>query len=265
MNSSLPPMDIRRLAPAAGSRLLVVGGCGGIGRRLVAAAVSCDLRVAVLDRSLALSQFPPMGGVLVLEADAVDPAQVDGALEKLDNCWNGLDGLVNLAGCMGNKHPVTDFPTADWAAIFDASYRTTLNVCRAAASLLVASEREPAIVNMSSGIADLGQAGYGPYATAKAGVVTLSKILARELAPRVRCNVVSPGAIDTEFLRGGTGGTLHTSALRIDIDAYARLVPLARIGVAEDVVGPILFLLSSAARYITGQVLHIDGGALMTG
>ncbi|MBL0123696.1 MAG: SDR family oxidoreductase [Betaproteobacteria bacterium] len=61
------------------------------------------------------------------------------------------------------------------------------------------------------------------------------------------------------------GRHLHTSALRVDIDAYARLVPLARIGVAEDVVGPILFLLSSAARYITGQVLHIDGGALMTG
>ena len=88
-------------------------------------------------------------------------------------------------------------------------------------------------------------------------------LAARELAPDIRCNAVAPGGIRTPFLTGGTGR--RQLPQRLDEEAYLKRVPLGRMGEPADVAGPILFLLSEAAAYITGQVLNIDGGALMTG
>ena len=102
---------------------------------------------------------------------------------------------------------------------------------------------------------------YGPYSAAKAAVVALTRTLAREQAPRIRCNCVSPGGINTPFLTGGTGRDRVEQRLRVE--DYEKKVPLGRIGEPEDVTGPILFLLSPAASYITVQVLKINGGALM--
>ena len=103
--------------------------------------------------------------------------------------------------------------------------------------------------------------GYGPYALSKAGIAALTRQLALEMAPDVRVNCVSPTAVDTAFQRGGTGRSDEKAPDAIDYDAYARAVPLGRIAVPEDVTGPIFFLLSDQAAYITGQVLHVNGGA----
>ncbi len=105
--------------------------------------------------------------------------------------------------------------------------------------------------------------GYGSYGVAKAGVIALTKLVAAEEAPLIRANAVAPAAVDTAFLRGGTAHGAPGQEMRLDLDAYLRTVPLARLATPEDVVGPILFLLSPAARYVTGQTLHINGGSLM--
>ena len=107
--------------------------------------------------------------------------------------------------------------------------------------------------------------GHGPYSVAKAGIIQLTRLLAQENAPTVRVNAVAPGAVDTAFLRGGTGRGGDDGAIERHVDpvAYVKSVPLGRLGVAEDIVGPILFLLGSGARYVTGQTLHVNGGGLM--
>jgi 3-oxoacyl-[acyl-carrier protein] reductase len=244
---------LTRLAPKSGFRLLIVGGCGGIGRCLVNAALQNDLEVAVFDLQSSVADNPLPKEVACWGVDATDRNNVETAITELQQKWPSINGLVNLAGYMGEKHSITEFPEASWDDVFEASYRSTLNCCRAALPLLAQSESMASIVNMSSGLANVCNPGYGPYSSAKT--------LAKENAPKIRCNAVSPGGINTTFLTGGTGRK-QTSA-RISPEEYAKLVPLARLGEPEDVVGPILFLLSEAAGYMTGQVLNIDGGALM--
>jgi NAD(P)-dependent dehydrogenase (short-subunit alcohol dehydrogenase family) len=119
------------------------------------------------------------------------------------------------------------------------------------------------LVNVSSGLAQFVRPNYGPYAAAKAAIIALTKTLAHEHAPRVRCNVVSPGAVDTAFLRGGTGRSDEDGVPTIDMAAYAAAIPLKRMAVPQDVVGPILFLLGPASSYMTGQSLWVNGGAYM--
>lgn len=250
-----------RLAPPSGHKILVVGGCGGIGRSLVDMALAEGLDVAVIDRPSAHRQCPLPESVICHELDATDAAQVKQAIDSLGEQWGRLDGLVNLAGYMADKHPVDEFPVSAWQDVFAASFESTLNCCRHALPWLRRSTRLASIVNMSSGLADVSNPGYGPYSAAKAAIVSLTKTLARENAPNLRVNCVSPGGIATRFLTGGTGRP--DSPARIDEQAYAKLVPLARIGTPDEVAQPILFLLSDAARYITGQVLPINGGALM--
>ena len=134
---------------------------------------------------------------------------------------------------------------------------------RAALPMLRAG-RDPALVLVSSGLAQRVLPGYAGYAAAKAGLIALTKAIAVENAPGLRANAVAPGAVDTEFLAGGTGRApaADTPPLRFDVEAYARTVPMGRIATPEDVVGPILFLLGPASRYMTGQVLYVNGGAL---
>ncbi len=241
--------------------MLVVGGCGGIGRCLVGAALENGLEVMVFDleSSLETTELPAEAQSIGL--DATYRESVVYAMQDLGMQWGHLDYVVNLAGYMGEPQTIQHGSDELWEAIFSASYRSTLNICRSALPLLKQSNGNPSIVNMSSGMADVCNPGYGPYSSAKAAIVALTKTLAKENAPGIRCNAVAPGGINTPFLTGGTGR--EPLEQRLDEEAYLKLVPLGRMGEPEDVVGPILFLLSDAACYMTGQVLYIDGGALM--
>jgi 3-oxoacyl-[acyl-carrier protein] reductase len=88
-------------------------------------------------------------------------------------------------------------------------------------------------------------------------------MLAREYAPGLRANVVAPGLVDTAFIRGGTGRSDESGAPRVDVAEYAARVPLGRVAVPEDVVGPILFLCGPASAFVNGQILHVNGGAYL--
>lgn len=251
------------LAPPAGRRIAVLGACGGIGRALVTALVAAGCRVAALDLPASLETHPPPEGVARLPLDATDEGAVAVAFRALDGEFGGLDGLVNLAGFTLERRAIADTPPSAWAEVVSGNLIATVLACQAALPLLQRGT-DAAIVNASSGLAVKPAPGYGPYAAAKAGVLALTRTLAQESAPRVRVNAVAPSAVDTAFLRGGTGrGGDADTAVRLDLEAYIRAIPLGRIAWADDVVGPILFLLGPAAAYVTGQTLHVNGGLLM--
>ncbi len=260
----LPQIDFARLGPPRGNRVLVVGGCGAIGRRLVAAALATDLKVAVFDLTRAIEENrPPHGVAATIPLDATDKDAVARAFADLDKTWNGLDGLVNLAGFTNARVPLDTIPVEEFDEIVSGSLRSTYLVACAALPRLRAAGGG-AIVHTASRLAFTAMPGVGPYASAKAGVIALTKAIANENAPTIRANTVVPGAVDTIFLRGGTArAATHGGAPHIDMAARSRELPMKRLAVPDDVVGPILFLLGPASRYVTGQVIHVNGGGLM--
>ncbi len=249
------------LAPPPGARIAVVGGCGGIGAAVVGALVEAGASVAVLDLSVSLAAAPPPAGVERIAFDGRVPAEIDAAFAQLAASWAKLDGLVLASGYAGVRKPLAEITQSEWDDVIAGNLSLAAGVLARGARLM---GEGAAIVALTSDMAYAPQPGYGPYVAAKAGLVALCRALARELAPRVRVNLVSPGAVDTAFLRGGLGRTSAPDApLRFDLAAYLAQVPLGRLAQAGDMVGPVLFLLGPASAYMTGEVLHVSGGAVM--
>jgi NAD(P)-dependent dehydrogenase (short-subunit alcohol dehydrogenase family) len=247
-----------KFTPSVGSRLAIVGGCGGMGQALVRAALDSGLRVAVLDLQRSLEQAPVPEGVLCIPCDVSDEASVKTAFDRLQASWGALETLVNLVGYTGEQIPVRDMPTDEWDSITDTCLRGMFLVARAALPLLEAGTNPSIVLTSSTFGHRVVHSGYAPYAASKAGVVSLGKALATECAPRIRVNVVSPGVFQTPFLTGGLSRDERKTGL--NMDKYPQIVPLGRLGDPAEIVGPILFLAGPAASYITGQVLHVNGG-----
>lgn len=249
--------------PATGSRLLIVGGCGGMGRALVQASRAIGLQVAVLDIPAALEQHPPPQGVLAIACDVAQESQVLSAFAQVQEQWGYIDGLVNLAGYTGERVAIENMKTHEWDDIVNTDLRGMFLVARSAAPLLRASAdlgRGPAAVLISSTFgARVPHIGYGPYAASKAGVINLVRALATEWAPSIRVNGAAPGVIETAFLQGGTGRPAKTT--RLDMEKFVAGVPLQRLGQPSEMAAAILFLLGPAASYIHGQTLHVNGGS----
>jgi len=169
-------------------------------------------------------------------------------------------GFVNLCGFVTGDGPLVSRAPSEWHEVMSGNLNAAFFAARAFAPRMAPGG---AMVQVGSGLGHLARPGYGPYAIAKAGIAALTRQMAIEMAPGIRVNCVAPSAVDTAFLRGGTGRSDEDEAVRLDIDAYSAAIPLKRIAGPTDVTGPILFLLSDAAAYITGQVLHVNGGAFM--
>jgi NAD(P)-dependent dehydrogenase (short-subunit alcohol dehydrogenase family) len=247
-------------------RIAVLGGAGGIGRALVARLVAEGARVTVLDLPASLARYPVPEGVAAIPVDLAEDAALTAAFDRLAADCPELDGFVNLSGFMSPRAPLADVPVATLDEVLGANLRGAVLAATRAMPLLAAG-RGGSMVQVASGLAQHVRPGYGPYAMAKAGLIALTKTLAVEGAPRVRVNAVCPGAVDTAFLRGGTGrsdeGGPDRGGPALDMTAYVAAIPLARLAQPQDVVGPILFLLSDASAYMTGQCLWINGGAFM--
>ncbi len=248
--------SLTQLCPAPGSRMVVVGGCGGIGRAVVNASLSAGLSVAVLDLAASIQKHHVPQGVQALAVDASSEESVAAAFSKLD----GIDCLINLCGYKVENKPVAELSTAQWDDAMSGNLRSAFLVSQQAVRLMKTGS---SIVHVSSGLGVYGGATYGPYAAAKAGINALAKTLARECAPHIRVNVVAPSYVETAFGKGGTGRSDENQVETLDRDNYIRGIPLARLGKPEDIVGPILFLAGPASRYITGQILHVNGGSFM--
>jgi 3-oxoacyl-[acyl-carrier protein] reductase len=236
-------------------KVAVAGGCGGIGRAVVGALVKAGAEVTVLDLARSIEGHGVPAGVTAIALDASSEASVEQAFRGI----RALEGFVNLVGFTPPLQPLEQMSAQTWDEAVAGNLRAAFLLCKAALPPLKASGAG-ALVNVSSGLALRAAAGYGPYAACKAGIISLTKTIAVEHAPAVRANAVAPAAVDTEFLRGGTGR--DSRANHIDFDAYVKMIPLGRIAVADDIVGPILFLLSPASGYMTGQVLYVNGGMI---
>lgn len=244
-----------------GQRLLVTGGLGGIGRVLVSQCQALGMQVVVADLAASMAQH----GSNSQHCIAMDGKQADSvqsAVQQAVTRLGGLDACVNLVGYMTEARTLVDTDVPVWDEVLRGNLDSAFYISKFVMPHLHQSARGN-LVHVASGLGAWARPLYGAYGPAKAGLLLMMRQLAMENAPKVRINGVAPGAVDTPFLRGGTGRSDGLGAPRVDPLAYGQVVPLGRIAEPLDVVQPILFLLSPASSYMTGQTLHINGGTYM--
>lgn len=251
------------LAPSNGAKILIIGGCGGIGRAVVHACVDLGCAVTVLDLAESIDQTSNIDSVAYKSVDLRNSTSIEQVFDDLVAHNSLFDHIVFASGYTRDLLSLAETETDGFDDVLDGNLRGLTIAAKRATQVL----ERGSMVFLSSAIAQLGAPGYAPYSIAKAGVNALLRVLAAELAPGIRVNGVAPGAVDTPFIRGGLGRSFDADndnhELRFDKDDYISRIPLGRLAEADDIVGPILFLMSDAARFITGQVLHVNGGGFM--
>ena len=269
--SDLPAIDFARLGPARGARIAVTGGCGGIGRRFVEVAQDLGAELAVIDLPAAIEKHAPPKGVLAIPYDARKDNAAKQAFAKLATKWGGkIDAFIHLPGYMTRQVNFDELDVAEFDEAIAVNLRSVHLALKEALPMLRANGGG-AVLLVASGLATLVEKGTATYSAAKAGIIALTKGLAKENAPAIRVNCIAPAAVDTEFLRGGTGRggddpkAKHKTIMVKDMNMERMLstIPLGRIAVVDDVIGPMLFLLGPGARFMTGQTMYINGGRLM--
>ncbi|MGH3043684.1 MAG: 3-oxoacyl-[acyl-carrier-protein] reductase [Gaiellaceae bacterium] len=239
-------------ASLEGKVALVTGGSRGIGAAISRELGSAGARVAVNYRSgkeAAEAVASEVGGI-ALAANVGDPAEAKDLIERVESELGELDVLVNNAGITRDTL-IARMSDEEWEEVIETNLRGTFNTCRAVARKML-RRRTGAIVNMTSVVGIHGNPGQANYAASKAGIIGLTKALARELGSRgVRVNAVAPGYIATEL----------TDVLSEEIrGAILGNTPMGRLGNPEDVAAAVRFLCSDEAAFITGDVLLVDGG-----
>lgn len=248
----------------AGRRVLVTGGSVGIGAAVAEAFADCGARVVLHFRrnadaaSKLVDRIRAAGGEAWAEGgDLAEPGVAGDLVERAARRLNGLDVLVNNAGDMIERQPASGMSDDLFRRIMDLNLTSVFEACRAVRPLLVEAGGG-SIVNTSSIAArNGGGPGGGVYAAAKAAVSTLTRALARELAPAgIRVNAVAPGFIRT---------SIHERLTTESAIEQARLaIPMQRIADPQDCVGAYLFLASDRlSGYVTGQIIEVNGGLLM--
>jgi len=236
-------------------RILVAGGSTGIGRATAQHIVDQGGRVAIIGRHAeTVEQCAAATGAIGLVADMRIEAAANAAVAEAAQRLGGLDGLVN---CIGNSDflPLEDITMAAWNEAFLVNLTTHYLACRAALPHLRAA-RQAAIVNVSA-IAGItpGVAGAA-YAAAKAGVIQFTKNLASQLAPDIRANIVSPGAVRTQRMVDN----FLAKRSEAEVDAFVARYAQKRLSEPEEIAATIVFLLSDQASCITGSNVVADGG-----
>jgi 3-oxoacyl-[acyl-carrier protein] reductase len=239
-------------ASLEGKVALVTGGSRGIGAAISRELGSAGARVAVNYRSGkdAAEEVASEVGGIALAANVGDPAEAKDLIERVESELGEVDVLVNNAGITRDTL-IARMSDEEWEEVIETNLRGTFNTCRAVARKML-RRRSGAIVNMTSVVGLHGNPGQANYAASKAGIIGLTKALARELGSRgVRVNAVAPGYIATEL----------TDVLSEEIRAaILGNTPMGRLGSPEDVAAAVRFLCSDEAAFITGDVLLVDGG-----
>lgn len=240
--------------------ILLLGGAGGIGRALHKELREAGQSVVIMDLAASLAAHPSDDPSIAV--DLTDEASVTAAFEALDAIAPVLGGFVNLAGYNSKLQPLAQTEADYFDQILAGNLRGCYLAAKAAMPRIV-QDGTGAVVNITSGLASHVRPGFGAYSASKAAVIAMTKTLALEHAPQVRVNAVAPSAVDTAFIRGGTGVSDEKGASVINIEAYTAMTPLRRFAQPKDVTGPIRFLLGPDSGFMTGQVLWVNGGGFM--
>jgi NAD(P)-dependent dehydrogenase (short-subunit alcohol dehydrogenase family) len=246
---------------------LVPGGGGGIGSALAEALAGAGARVAVAGRTreacdTAVERVRAAGSEgLAITADATDEADCDRMVTATLARFGQIDILVNAVGGGAGKalHPAEDYPRAAWDWIMELNVRSTVLPTQAVVRAMIAAGHGGQVLNISSVRANLGiKAGYSAYVAAKGAISALTRQWATEWAKHgIRVNAILPTFVDTPQV----AMLLADPAFKAGIVSR---IPLGRVGETKDLVGAAIFLCSSAASFVTGQILGIDGGLTAT-
>ena len=239
---------------------LVTGGTRGIGRAMVETLAQAGARVAFTYRSSAdeaealKSELESQGReVLPFKSDVADFSAAEETVKEVLSAWGKLDILVNNAGITKDGLMIR-MSEEDWDAVIGTNLKGVFNFSKAVYRPMM-KQRSGKIINISSVVGVMGNPGQANYAASKAGIIGFSKSLAKELGSRgVTVNVIAPGYVATDM----------TAALSEKAqEAMLGAVPLGRPASPQDVANAVLFLASSYSDYVTGHVLHVDGGLAM--
>ena len=241
----------------SGQVALVTGGSRGIGKSICEQLAAAGARVAVVardgERATATAAVLPGEGHKGYACDVTDSDAVDALVKQIEQDLGSLDILVNNAGVTADNLLVR-IDNAAWDRVIDTNLKGAFHTIRAAARGMM-RRRKGRIINITSIVGLTGNKGQANYSASKAGLIGLTKAVAKELASRsVLCNAVAPGFIETEM----------TAAMTEDArNALMPQIALGRLGTGDDIAGVVRFLAGPDASYITGQVLVVDGGMVI--
>jgi 3-oxoacyl-[acyl-carrier protein] reductase len=242
-----------------GQVAIVTGASRGIGRAVAIALAAEGAKVVVnyakssQAADAVVTEIEEMGSeAIALQADVAQTAQVDALFSAVLEQWDRIDVLVNNAG-IARDTLLIRMKLEDWQAVIDLNL-TGVFLCTKAASKVMLKQRSGRIINVTSVVGEMGNAGQANYSASKAGVIGFTKSIAKEVASRgITVNAVAPGFITTDM----------TADLKIG-EEVLKMIPLGRYGQPDEVAGLIRFLAAdAAAAYITGQVINVDGGMVM--
>lgn len=242
----------------AGKTAIITGSGRGIGKAIAYHFGKLGANVVLVGTSeevhFVSEKFIEEGiHAISIRADIKIEAEVDSMINQVIDHYGKIDILVNNAGITRDTL-IMRMNESDWDTVLDTNLKGAF-LCSKSAIKFMMKQRSGKIINVSSVVGVIGNAGQSNYASSKAGLIGLTKSIAKEVAPRgITCNVIAPGFIETQM----------TDKLSDQVkENYLNNIPLRRFGTPEDVANVVAFLASPASDYITGQVLHIDGGLVM--
>jgi 3-oxoacyl-[acyl-carrier protein] reductase len=250
---------VDNLLNLSGRTALITGASSGIGAATAELFAALGARVAIgynRNREGAEQLAKRLPQAIAIQGDVRNSAETRKLMEEAIEALGPIDILINNAGSLLERVPLLAITEQRWDEVIELNLKSALICSQAVAPAMIERQRGTIINIVSIAGRNGGGPGAGAYATAKGALITLTKALAKELAPHnVRVNAVSPGVIDTPFHE-----VFSTPEM---IQNFVRTIPMGRVGTSSEVANVIAFLASDAASYVAGETIEVNGGQLM--